>query len=152
MTKVAETDYVMYTDEGPFINRKFDGVDGNYKALSTTYRGVEMHNETLINPLFEMKKLHSMGYKFKEIHCLASTTKGEMDKPGNPSGAHGRYIWARLVANDGKIGQWIYVGDNISSHAAARGCAFNVMSNLITHHRHNLRTAVFGYDALAPSK
>lgn len=152
MTKVVETDYVIYTDNGPFVYRPFDGQKGNFKALSTTYRGVEMHNETLMNPLLEMKRLHEMGYKFKEVHCLSSVTRGEMDKPGNPSGEHGQYIWTRLVTNDGKIGKWIYVGDNISPNAAARSCAFNVMSNLITNHRHNLRIAVFGWDALAPSR
>ena len=149
MTKVAETDYVIYTSEGPFVYRPFNGFSDKFKALSTTYRGIEMHNETLMNPLLEMNRLHEMGYKFREVHCLSSVTRGEMDKPGNPSGEHGQYIWTRLVANDGKIGQWIYVGDNLSPNAAARDCAFHVMSNLITRHRRNLRTAVFGYDALS---
>ena len=151
MTKIAETDYVIYTDEGPFINRPFHQNIGNIKALTTTYRGVEMHNETLINPLLEMKRLHSMGYQFSEIHCLASVTRGEHDKFGNPSGKHGQYIWTRVVAKDGKVGKWVYVGDNISPRAAARDCAIHVLSNLITNHRHNLRIALFGHDALARS-
>lgn len=151
MTKVSETDYVIYTDEGPFINRPFDGTKGCIKALTTTYRGIEMHPETLINPLLEMKRLQGMGYQFKEIHCLSSVTHGEQDKFGEPSGEHGQYIWTRVVAKGGKIGKWVYVGNNLSPNAAARDCAFNVVSSLITHHRHNLRIAVFGYDALAHS-
>jgi len=153
MPKVNRSDYIIYTHQGPFL------YDTNTKTeiLTTKYRGIDLHHETLANPLLDIQRLQKVGYKFAEIHCLSSVTKGEQDEPGNPSGKHGQYIWTQAVnkadgivyfnGKKGKDSPWVYVGDNISPDAAARDCALHVLSNLCLRRRRDLRKAVFGYDA-----
>ena len=155
--EIDKSNYIIYTHEGPFLYTEYPGICNKTEILTTKYRGICLHYETLANPLLNIRQLQNAGYKFIEIHCLSSITKGEPNKPGNPSGEHGRYIWTQAVMkNDSVIyfngkkgdkGPWVYVGDGTTPDAAARDCALHVLTNLCWRHRHDLRIAVFGYDA-----
>jgi len=147
MQKVNRFDYIIYTPQGPFV---YD-TNTQTEILTTKYRGIDLHHETLAHPLYDIQTLQNAGYNFTEIRCLSSITQGEFDKPGDPSGEPGQYIWTQAVVylNGKKDSKrpWIYVGDNVSPDAAARDCALHVLSNLCLRRRRDLRKAVFGYDA-----
>lgn len=119
---IPNTEYITITRDGVFI--------GDQPA--TQYLGQDIYNLDKLPMLLAqgsvvMEFEHNIG--IKELHVLASETKGEYAEVGTPSAMHGGSAWCRMVFNDGRASAWVCCYANSASNCAqfcAHYCAYDV--------------------------
>ena len=134
---MTNLDYVTIKVNGVFIGNK----------PTTSYRGQELYPTLVRDALIEFPGLSKL-CGFTELHCLASETPGDMDTVGDPSEKSGQHIWARAKLSNNNITPWVYVVDGAGY--GVKSIPSVVTAELYAFHRHNLRIAMFGWDARRP--
>ncbi len=134
---IPNTEYVTIKEDDVYVGSE----------PATQYNGEDIYRPYLCVAYFKEARdviREEYGYKFLELHCLQSSTKGEYAKTGNPiPDKNGAYVWIRALYKnkEGKAVSSLWAFVNSYSYCASNCtyyCADYVLSNA------DLRGGLFG--------